>query len=294
MPLLPAPPARPGRRAIPSAMGATPAARPTSTPTATGSARPRYTPLVAAASALLLAACAAGEDSAGDPAEALTLTVVAASSLTDVFEPIADGFEGDHPGLTVEMSFAASSTVVQQVNEGAGADVVALAGESSLEPLEAEHRHGAATIFATNQLEIAIPLDNPAEVAGLDDLTRDGLTLVACAEQVPCGQAAAALFAQEGISPAIASYESDVRATLTKVELGEADAGLVYRTDIAAAEDRVAGIEIPSERNVVNRYPAIAVSEQELAAAFVEHLRSERVQTILTDAGFGAAPETGR
>lgn len=243
------------------------------------------------AAALVLLGCAAGEDSAGEPAEALTLTVLAAASLTDVFEPIADGFEGDRPGVDVEMSFAASSTVVQQINEGAGADVVALAGEASLEPLAAEHRHSEVVLFATNELQIAVPLDNPGGVSGLDDLTRPGLRLVACAEQVPCGRAAAALFEQEGMRPTIASYENDVRATLTKVELGEADAGLVYRTDIAAAQDRVAGIEIPSERNVVTRYPAIAVSEQELAQQFVDHLVSEAVQTRLTDAGFGPAPE---
>ncbi|WP_151526515.1 molybdate ABC transporter substrate-binding protein [Serinicoccus kebangsaanensis] len=243
-----------------------------------------------AAALLLLGACAAGQDSSGAPAEALTLTVVAAASLTDVFEPIADGFEGDHPGVTVEMSFAASSTVVQQVNQGAGADVLALAGEGSLEPLADEHRHGEVTLFATNQLEIAVPVDNPGGVSGLDDLSDPGLTVVACAEQVPCGSAAAELFAQEGLTPQIASYEPDVRATLTKVELGEVDAGLVYRTDVAAAPDRVAGVPIPAERNVVNRYPALAVSDQELAQDFVDHLVSEAAQTILTDAGFGAAP----
>ena len=240
--------------------------------------------------ALSLGACAAGQDSAGQPAEALTLTVLAAASLTDVLEPIADGFEGDHPGVDVELSFAASSTVVQQVNEGAGADVVALAGESSLEPLADEHRHGDVTIFATNQLEIAVPVDNPGAVESLDDLTQDGLTVVACAEQVPCGQAAATLLERQDITVQIASYEPDVRATLTKVELGEADAGLVYRTDVAAAADRVRGVAIPEERNVVNHYPAVAVSEQELARSFVDHLLSDTSQRTLTDAGFGAAP----
>ncbi|ANS80125.1 Molybdenum ABC transporter, periplasmic molybdenum-binding protein ModA [Serinicoccus hydrothermalis] len=240
--------------------------------------------------ALALAGCAAGEDSAGEPAETLTLTVLAAASLTDVLEPVADGFEGDHPGVDVELSFAASSTVVQQVNEGAGADVVALAGEASLEPLAAEHRHGDVVLFATNQLEIAVPVDNTAGIEDLDDLTGSDLTVVACAEQVPCGQAAATLLEEQGLDVQIASYEPDVRATLTKVELGEADAGLVYRTDVTSAEDRVAGVEIPAERNVVNRYPAVAVSEQELAQDFVDDLLSDTVQRTLTDAGFGAAP----
>ncbi|WP_153011671.1 molybdate ABC transporter substrate-binding protein [Serinicoccus chungangensis] len=253
----------------------------------------RLLALLAAAS-LTLAACtrdAAQPDNADEPRDALTLTVLAASSLTDVLEPVVDGFEVDHPGLTVRASFAASSTVVQQVNEGAPADVVALAGESSLEPLEEGRRRGPVSLFATNQLEIAVPTDNPAGVASLDDLTDDGLTLVVCAEQVPCGQATARLLAQEGLEPQIASYESDVRATLTKVELGEADAGLVYRTDVAAAGDRVAGVEIPEDRNVVNRYPAVAVSDRELAQAFVDHLLSDGVQSRLVEAGFGPAPE---
>ncbi|GAA4869138.1 molybdate ABC transporter substrate-binding protein [Serinicoccus chungangensis] len=247
-----------------------------------------------AALSLALTACAgdaAQPDNADEPQDGLTLTVLAASSLTDVLEPVVDSFEVDHPGLTVRTSFSASSTVVQQVNEGAPADVVALAGEASLEPLEEERRAGPVSLFATNQLEIAVPPDNPGGVEDLDDLATDGLTLVVCAEQVPCGQATARLLAQEGLQPQVASYESDVRATLTKVELGEADAGLVYRTDVTAAGDRVAGVEIPEDRNVVNRYPAVAVSDRELAQAFVDHLLSDRVQARLVDAGFGPAPE---
>ncbi|WP_299519145.1 molybdate ABC transporter substrate-binding protein [uncultured Serinicoccus sp.] len=253
----------------------------------------RLVGLLAAAS-LTLTACtrdAAQPDNADEPQDGLTLTVLAASSLTDVLEPVVDSFEGDHPGLTVRAGFSASSTIVQQVNEGAPADVVALAGEASLEPLEDGRRSGPVTLFATNQLEIAVPVDNPAGVDDLDDLAADGLTLVVCAEQVPCGQATERLFAQEGLQPDVASYESDVRATLTKVELGEADAGLVYRTDVEAAADRVAGVEIPEDRNVVNRYPAVAVSDRELAQDFVDHLLSEHVQARLVEAGFGPAPE---
>lgn len=245
--------------------------------------------------ALLLAGCSGGSEAAGTHggAGSQTLTVLAAASLTDVLEPIIDDFQAQHAPVRVEASFSSSSTVVQQANEGAGADVVALAGEASLEPLEDELRAGPVSLFATNQLEIAVPPDNPADIGGLEDLTRDGVRLVVCAEQVPCGTAAAALFDQEGLFPDIASFENDVRAAVTKVELGEADAALVYRTDVAGAGDRVRGIEIPDGRNVVNRYPAVAVSEHELAQAFVEHLLSPEVQSLLVDAGFGPAPGTG-
>lgn len=250
-----------------------------------------------AGSALLLAGCSGaaggGAGTAGEADRPHTLTVLAAASLTDVLGPVAESFEAAHEDVTVETSFSSSSTVVQQVNEGAPADVVALAGEASLEPLEQERRSGPVALFATNQLEIAVPPDNPAGVTGLDSLAEEGLRLVVCAEQVPCGAATLTLFEQEGLSPAVASYENDVRATLTKVELGEADAGLVYRTDVAAAGDRVLGVEIPGERNVVNRYPAVAVSEQELAQAFVDHLLSAPVQDQLVGAGFGEAPAAG-
>lgn len=274
--------------------GMPPGAGAAPTPARRRHTRTAWTLAAVAALALPLTACAgnaAQPDNADEPQAALTLTVLAASSLTDVLEPVVDSFEGDHPGLTVRTSFAASSTIVQQVNEGAPADVIALAGEASLEPLDQERRHGPVSLFATNQLQIAVPLDNPAGVEGLEDLTQDGLTLVVCAEQVPCGQATTRLFEQEAIQPEIASFESDVRATLTKVELGEADAGIVYRTDVATAADRVAGVEIPAERNVVNAYPALAVSDRELAQAFVDHLGSQRVQARLAEAGFGAAPD---
>ncbi|MGO0575391.1 molybdate ABC transporter substrate-binding protein [Ornithinimicrobium panacihumi] len=240
--------------------------------------RRRALTLLALPLLLPLSACGGASDQ--------TITVLAAASLTDVFKDIATDFEDDHDGVEVEFSFAASSTIVQQVNEGAPADVVALAGISALEPLTAEHRTTEPVVFATNSLMLAVPTDNPADVDGVDDLTRDGLRLVVCAGQVPCGGATDALFDTLGISPQVASYEQDVRATLTKVELGEADVGIVYRTDVAAAGDRVTGIEIPHDVNVVNTYPILTVSERQLAQDFVNEVFSERGRQHLIDAGF--------
>lgn len=230
---------------------------------------------------LTLAACGGG-------AEEQTLTVLAAASLTDVFELVADDLEADHPGLTVEQSFAASSTIVAQVNEGAPADVVALAGTGSLEPLAKEHRHGEVHELTTNSLQLAVPPDNPAGITGVEDLTTPGIRLVVCEEQVPCGMATAALFETLGITPAVASQEHDVRSTLAKVELGEADVGIVYRTDVADAGDRVLGVDIPDEVNVVNTYPVLAVSDSPLAQAFIDEVLSERGQRHLAEAGFVA------
>lgn len=254
----------------------------------------RYAVALAAAAALTLTACGGPGAESGSgadaetPAEHQTLTVLAAASLTDVFEQIAADFEADHQGVTVEQSFAASSTIVQQVNEGAPADVIALAGMRSLDPLTEEHHRGEVAEFTTNSLQLAVPPDNPADIQGTDDLTRDGIRLVVCEEQVPCGTATATLFQTLGITPAVASYEQDVRATLTKVELGEADAGIVYRTDVTEAGDRVQGIDIPDDVNVINTHPILAVSEHELAQAFVDEVMSDRGQAHLADAGFVA------
>lgn len=239
----------------------------------------------AVAAALALTACSgagAGED------EGRTLTVLAAASLTDVLSLVAADVEADHPGSTVELSFAASSTIVQQVAEGAPADVLALAGPGPLDQLPAELRRSEPVVFTTNSLSLAVPPDNPAGVTGVEDLTSQGLRLVVCQPQVPCGAATSALLSGLGIDPAVSSQERDARATITKVELGEADVGIVYRTDVAAAGDRVLGIDIPESVNVTTGYPILAVSDHELAAAFIQEVLSGRGQQHLADAGFVA------
>lgn len=240
--------------------------------------------VVGVAAVLALSACSG--DAGG--AQEQTLTVLAAASLTDVLSLVADDVETDHPGATVELSFAASSTIVQQVSEGAPADVIALAGPGPLEQLPAELRLGDPVTFTTNSLELAVPPDNPAGITGVEGLTDEGIRLVLCQPQVPCGEATTALLGRLGIEPTVASEERDARATLTKVELGEADVGIVYRTDVAAAGERVLGIEIPDAVNVTTDYPILAISDHELAAVFVEEVLSERGQRHLTDAGFVA------
>lgn len=240
--------------------------------------------VVGVAAVLALSACSG--DAGG--AQEQTLTVLAAASLTDVLTLVAEDLEADHPGATVDLSFASSSTIVQQVSEGAPADVIALAGPGPLEQLPAELRLGDPVTFTTNSLELAVPPDNPAGITGVEGLTDEGIRLVLCQPQVPCGEATTALLGRLGIEPTVASEERDARATLTKVELGEADVGIVYRTDVAAAGERVLGIEIPDAVNVTTDYPILAISDHELAAVFVEEVLSERGQRHLTDAGFVA------
>lgn len=252
----------------------------------------RRAAVVPTATAVLLAACgqegSAGTQSSEDDVSGGTVTVLAAASLTDVLTLVEDDFESANEGVDVRISFAASSTIVQQVNGGAPADVIALADQSSLEPLDQELMVGEPVVFITNSLQLSVPPDNPGEVGALADLASPDLSVVVCAEQVPCGNATASLFERQGLTPNVVSFEPDVRATLSKVELGEADVGVVYRTDVTAAGDRVQGIEIPEDQNVINSYPVVAVSDADLGHRFIDFLLSEGGQERLTDAGFVA------
>lgn len=241
---------------------------------------------VRAAPTLLVAmlACAGCATPSGDTR---TVTVLAAASLTDVMTEVEQQVEQTEPDVDLQLSYAGSSTIVQQVNEGADADVILLAGESSLSALSPELSAGDPVVFASNTLTVVVPRSNPAEVTGLDDLAAPGLRLVLCAEQVPCGAAATTMFERAGIAPSVVSYEPDVRATLAKVASREADAGVVYVTDVDSTAD-VTAISVPEGMNVVNRYPAVALGDDPGGPALVRSLRSDEVQGLLTRAGFGA------
>lgn len=219
------------------------------------------------------------------------LTVLAAASLTDVLEEVADLVRAEHPDLQVDLGFAASSTVVQQVDQGAPADVVVLAGPEPLAMVDPDLVRGDPVVVATNTLALAVPAgpDDPGTgpVSTVEDLARDGIRLVVCRPEAPCGRAAETLLADLGVAPRIASYEPDARATLTKVELGEADAGLVWRTDVLAADGRVREVPLPEGAEVTNDYPLAVVSDDPAAAWFVEAITSEDGRRLLADAGFG-------
>jgi molybdate transport system substrate-binding protein len=237
-----------------------------------------------------LAGCggdAEGEAS-GDSGE--TLTVFAASSLTATFTELADDFEGEHEGVTVELSFAGSSDLVAQVQQGAPADVVATADTVTMERLTSEGLVGEPVTFATNRLEIVVPPGNPAGVASLQDLARPGLALVVCAPQVPCGAATSQVAEEAEVRLSPVSEEPSVTDVLGKVVSGEADAGLVYVTDVLAAGDDAEGIEFPESQAVVNSYPVAVVAgadSDDLAEEFVALVTSDRGRAVLSEAGFG-------
>ena len=240
-----------------------------------------------------LAACGSDDEGGGEDDGGTTLTVYAASSLTATFEEIGEEFEAAHAGVEVAFNFAGSSDLVAQIQEGAPADVFASADEANMEKLTAEDLQGTdPQTFASNTLEIAVPEGNPAGIATFDDLAGDDVNLVVCAPEVPCGAAAQKVAESAGVTLSPVSEEQSVTDVLAKVASGEADAGLVYVTDVIAS-DEVQGIEFPEASAAVNVYPIATVAASanaDLAEEFVELVVGETGQGILADAGFAPAP----
>jgi molybdate transport system substrate-binding protein len=219
-----------------------------------------------------------------------TLTVFAAASLTDVFTDLGKQLEKDDPDLTVRFNFAGSDALATQITQGAPADVFASANEKQMKVVTDAGLQGAdPAIFAENVLAIAVPKGNPGHVTGLKDFENADLTLVVCAPSVPCGAAAQTVFTAAGIKAQPDTEETDVKAALNKVQLGEVDAALVYATDVKAAGDQVEGIEFPEAEQAVNKYPIAtlkAAPNPGAAQAFVDLVTSDQGQRALTDAGF--------
>lgn len=225
---------------------------------------------------------------AGSPSAVTgTVTVLAAASLTEAFDAITEQVESAHPGVTVHVSYGSSATLVQQVNQGAPADVIALAGESAAQPLDPSLVKDTK-VFATNSLEIAVPPDNPGHVTSLTDLGRPGLKVVLCAETAPCGKAATTTLDKAKVNASVVSREIDVKATLAKVRLGEADAAIVYHSDVLSAKGAVTGIPIPADLNTTLRYPIIALDQNPATTAFVDAVLSTSGLQTVESFGLGA------
>jgi molybdate transport system substrate-binding protein len=246
--------------------------------------------------ALALAACGGSASSAsrsvaasGSPSGGIT--VFAAASLTQSFTTIGSAFEAAHPGARVTFNYGASSALAQQITQGAPADVFASASPTNMQQVIDGKAANDSTVFARNVLEIAVPPSNPARVTALADLGKPEVKVVLCQPQVPCGGLAQTILGKADVTVKPVSLEADVKATLAKVQLGEADAALVYVTDVAAAGDKVRGIEIPADVNAATTYPIAALTESRnagLAQAFVAYVLSSAGQAELRKAGFEA------
>jgi molybdate transport system substrate-binding protein len=221
------------------------------------------------------------------------LTVFAAASLTDAFEAIGEAFEAANPDVDVTFSFASSSDLVGQIVEGAPADVFASADVANMDELvDAEANGDEPRVFAANSLAIIVEAGNPLDITGVEDLAADSdLIVVSCAPEVPIGAYTQEVFANAGVEVEIDSFEENVRAVSEKVQLGEADAGVVYATDVSAAGDAAEGIAIPDDINVFAEYPIATTAESgnpDAAAGFVEFVLGEDGQAVLADFGFGS------
>lgn len=240
--------------------------------------------IVVAAWLLALAGC-------GSPGQAeRTLNVSAASSLRSTFEELAQLFRADNPGVTVALNFAGSSELAQQIVNGSRADVFAAASPATMRTVTDAGLAQNPQVFVTNELQIATAPGNPKRIATFADLARPDLKVVVCAPKVPCGAAAEKIEKSTGVTLAPVSEEPDVKSTLGKVTTGNADAALVYVTDVIDAEGAVQGVPFPDARSAVNDYPIVVLRDApnaELAAKFVELVRGADARLVFQAAGFG-------
>lgn len=254
--------------------------------------------VVATGAAALLALSACSSSATSDPSASAAssdvisgpVTVFAAASLKESFTTLGKRFEEEHPGTKVIFSFGGSDSLAASITGGAPADVFASASPRTMAIVtDAGDASGTPATFVRNQLEIATLPGNPDRISSLEDLTRSGLKVVLCDEEVPCGAAARKALEASGLKLTPVSYEQDVKAALTKVELKEADAAVVYKTDVKAAGDKVEGVDFPESSEAINDYPIVALKEAPnagAAKAFIELVRSAEGQKVLTGDGF--------
>ena len=240
--------------------------------------------------AALVVLIAAAQPVAAAPRPSGEITVFAASSLTESFDEIAKQFEKKYPDVSVKFDYDASSNLATQINQGAPADVFASADRDNLQKTIDS---GAVTpppiVFTKNRLEIAVEKGNPKKIKGLADLQKAGLVVVLCADQVPCGKYAAESLGNAGVSVSPASKEENAKATLGKVSIGEADASIVYVTDVKASKGTTSGVKIADKVNVVATYPMGIVKDSQnatAAKAWVQFVRSKDGQKTLRKFGF--------
>jgi molybdate transport system substrate-binding protein len=252
---------------------------------------PRCRRLLLGPLVLALVASACGSDNGNGSGLKGNITVFAASSLTDVFNEIGAAFTQATPDASATFSFDASSALAQQITQGAPADVFASADTTNMDKLtQAGLNDSAPVVFSTNLLTVIVPKGNPKGITGVADLSAPDLKVVLCAEQVPCGTYAKQVLDAAKVSVTPVSLEQNVKGVVTKVTSGEADAGIVYSTDVTAAGDKADAVAIPADINVIARYPVASVKSSaspQLAAAFITFLTGPASRAILTKYGFG-------
>ncbi|WP_251092529.1 molybdate ABC transporter substrate-binding protein [Streptomyces sp. Caat 7-52] len=230
------------------------------------------------------------DTSSASPKVSGDITVFAAASLKESFTALGKEFEQEHPGTKVNFNFGGSDTLAASITGGAPADVFAAASPKTMKIVtDKGDAAGTPATFVRNQLEIATLPGNPDKVSSLKDLTKSGLKVVLCDKTVPCGAAAQKTLDAGKVELTPASYEQDVKSALTKVELKEADAAVVYKTDVKAAGGKVEGVEFPESAEAINDYPIVLLKDApnaEAAKAFIALVQSAEGQKVLSGAGF--------
>ncbi|MBV2156302.1 molybdate ABC transporter substrate-binding protein [Kitasatospora sp. SUK 42] len=236
------------------------------------------------------ASASSGTSDGGVPKATGDITVFAAASLKETFTDLGKKFEATNPGTKVKFNFGGSSSLATSINSGAPADVFAAASPATMKTVtDAGGANGEPKTFVRNTLTIAVPKGNPKHIAGLKDLTGSGVKVALCAKEVPCGAAAQTALKAAGLDLTPVTLEQDVKGALTKVELGEVDASLVYRTDVRSDAAKIDGVDFPEADKAVNDYPIAALAKapnKDGAAAFVAYVRSPEAAQVLTAAGF--------
>jgi molybdate transport system substrate-binding protein len=245
-----------------------------------------------AASATSSAATTPATSAAAPSSASLSGTVVvfAASSLKATFTTLATNFEQANPDVKIVPSYGGSDTLAAQITQGAPVDVFAAASTATMGTVtKAGDGVGTPTVFAKNELEIAVSPSNPDHIASLADVTKSGVKLALCAATVPCGAAATKAFAAATLTPHPVTLEQDVASVLTKVELGEVDAGIVYQTDVKSAGSKVVGVNFAEAASAINTYPVVVVKTGKnptAGQAFLDYVVSPAGQQVLQAAGF--------
>jgi molybdate transport system substrate-binding protein len=248
---------------------------------------------VLAVAALALAACGGDEPSGGSSGSSNEIKVFAAASLTAAFTELGQQYTSANGGTKVTFNFAGSQALATQIQQSAPADVFASADLANMDKVK--DLVDTPKSFASNLLAIVVEKGNPKGVKGLDDLGDGDLKVVLAAEEVPAGRYAKQILDKAGVSVTPVSQEDNVKAVVTKVSLGEADAGIVYVTDVSAGGDKVEGVDIPQTENVTATYPIATVKAgkaQDKAQAFMDLVLSDQGQQVLEQFGFLPPPTT--
>jgi molybdate transport system substrate-binding protein len=232
---------------------------------------------------------ASGGSSSSTAALSGTITVFAAASLTEAFATLGHQFEAAHPGVKVVLNFGPSSGLATQITQSAPADVFASASQKNMDQVVTAGDASGPTPFVKNVMEVAVPPANPAHITSVNDLARTNVKVALCQSQVPCGATAAKVFTNAKLTVHPVTQEVDVKSVLSKVELDEVDAGVVYVTDVRAAGAKVKGVAIPDAVNASTTYPIATLSHAHnpsVAAAFVDYVLSDAGKAVLSADGF--------